>query len=347
MKVDVSEIKTFRACKRQWQLSSRNKFHLAPIVAPAQFTFGTIFHEALAEMYLGVSLDKVMEMVRKEMQSDDDAALLAMVPGYYNNVLADDLARFKVLDIEHHFDIAPTTSDGEYLFDMVQSKGPDGNYLYNDHGDPIYEPVLTVCGSIDMIVLDVAQNKIYGFEHKTCKTFRDESYLWMDEQPRVYTWALQEYIQSYNEKQHLKWLRECDRIRNDYEHSTHNAPVEAFYPKQPEPATLGGIYLNEVKKLLRQFQHNRTLCTYTDEDLDNFMQAFFESCTQCKHAVDNNSLLLPQPSYMGCSMCSFKTICTTYMYNNLSKEEILEEFKEEFKEREEDHLEEKMERSSV
>lgn len=347
MKVDVSEIKTFKACKRQWQLSSRNKFHIVPIVAPSQFAFGTIFHEALAELYLGVSLDKVMEMVRKEMQSDDDSALLAMVPGYYKNVLAEDLDRFKVLDIEHHFDIAPTTSDGEYLFDMVQSKGPDGNYLYDRNGNPVFEPSLTVCGSIDMIVLDPAENKIYGFEHKTCKTFRDESYLWMDEQPRVYTWALQQYVREYNDKQYLAYLKECDRIRNDYEHSKHNAPVEAFYPEEPKPATLGGIYLNEVKKLLRNFQYNRTLCTYTDEDLDNFMQAFFEACTQCKHAVDNNSLLLPQPSYMGCSMCSYKTICTTYMYNNLSKDEILDEFKEEFKEREEDHLEEKMERSSI
>ena len=347
MKVDVSEIKTFKACKRQWQLSSRNKFHITPIVAPPQFAFGTIFHEALAQLYLGVSLDKVMEMVRREMQSDNDAALLAMVPGYYKNVLPDDLDRFKVLDIEHHFDIAPTTSDGEYLFDMVQSKGPDGNYLYDTNGDPIYEPSLTICGSIDMIVLDILQNKIYGFEHKTCKNFRDESYLWMDEQPRVYTWALQQQVQEYNNKQFDNWLRECDRIRSDYERSVHNAPVEAFYPDQPEPATLGGVYLNEVKKLLRSFQYNRTLCTYTDEDLDNFMQAFFEACTQCKHAVDNNSLLLPQPSYMGCSMCAYKTICTTYMYNNLSKSEILEEFKEEFKEREEDHLEEKTERSTI
>lgn len=346
MKVDVSEIKTFRACKRQWQLSSRNKFHIVPIVAPPQFAFGTIFHEALAQMYLGVSLDKVMEMVRREMQSDNDAALLAMVPGYYKEVLADDLDRFKVLDIEHHFDIAPTTSDGEYLFDMVRSKGPDGNYLYDSSGNPMYEPALTICGSIDMIVLDKLQNKIYGFEHKTCKNFRDESYLWMDEQPRVYTWALQRYVSAYNAKQYDQWWKECDRIRNDWEHAGHGPDEAVPYPEKPQPATLGGVYLNEVKKLLRSFQYHRTLCTYTEEDLDNFMLAFYESCTQCKHAAENNSLLLPQPSYMGCSMCAYKTICTTYMYNNLSKEEILEEFKEEFKEREEDHLEEKVERST-
>lgn len=315
MKVDVSEIKTFKTCRRQWQLSSRNRFHMRPIITPPQFALGTIFHESLAQLYLGVSLDKVMEMVRRDMQTDSDAALLAMVPGYYKNVLPGDLDRFTVLDIEHHFNIAPVTSDGEYLFPLEQSKNADGTLAYDDNGNPVMEPSLTVCGSIDMIVLDPLENKIYGFEHKTCKNFRDESYLWMDEQPRVYTWALKEYVNDYNER-----------------HGTN--------------CTLGGVYLNEVKKLLRQFQYQRTLCTYTDEDLDYFMQSFFNDCTTCKHAVDNNSYAAPKPSYFNCNMCSFKTICSTYMYAPLDEAEILDEFKEEFVKREEDHLEEKAERST-
>lgn len=316
MKVDVSEIKTFKACRRQWQLSSRNKFHMRPIVTPPQFALGTIFHESLAQLYLGVPYDKVMEMVRREMQTDNDAALLAMIPGYYQKVLPGDLDRYRVLDIEHHFEIAPKTSDGEYLFPLEPLVNkPTGEVQYDANGEPIMGSSLLVCGSIDMIVLDEAQNKIYGFEHKTCKSFRDESYLWMDEQPRVYTWALKEYVAAYNAK--------------------HGTNYE-----------LGGVYLNEVKKLLRSFQYQRTLCVYTDEDLDNFMQAFFEDCLSCKHAVDSNSYAAPKPSYFTCNMCSFKTICTTYMYANLDKAEVLDEFKEEFVERTEDHLEEKAERST-
>lgn len=316
MKVDVSEIKTFKACRRQWQLSSRNRFHMRPIVTPPQFALGTIFHESLAQLYLGVSLDKVMAMVRREMKTDNDAALLAMIPGYYNKVLPGDLDRFTVLDIEWHFEVPPTTSDGEYLFPIEhQVDAKTGELCYDDNGDPIMVPSLIICGSIDMIVVDKVEGKIYGFEHKTCKNFRDESFLWMDEQPRVYTWALQHYIRNYNEKH-----------GTDY--------------------TLGGVYLNEVKKLLRQFQYQRTLCTYTDEDLDHFMQAFFTDCTACKHAVDNNSYAAPKPSYFSCGMCSFKTICSTYMYAPLNETEVLEEFKEEFVKREEDHLEEKTERTN-
>lgn len=337
MKVDVSEIKTFKACRRQWQLSSRNKFHMRPIVTPTQFALGTIFHEALAQLYLGVPYEKVMEMVRREMQTDNDAALLAMIPGYYKNVLPGDLDRFKVLDIEHHFEIAPKTSDGEYLFPlepMVDRK--TGEVQYDGNGNPLMVSSLLVCGSIDMIVLDEAQNKIYGFEHKTCKSFRDESYLWMDEQPRVYTWALKQYVDRYNEK----------RMEEYHKAFMAAEGPEAYELKRPEPVTLGGVYLNEVKKLLRQFQYQRTLCTYPDEDLDNFMRSFFEDCLSCKHAVENNSYAAPKPSYFNCNMCSFKTICTTYMYADLNKSEVLDEFKEEFVERTEDHLEEKAERST-
>lgn len=295
MKVDVSEIKTYKGCRRQWLISSRNGFHLRPLVTPSHFALGTIFHESLHQMYMGVPLEKVMAFVRKEMSNDSEVALLAMVPGYYREVLPHDLDRFKVLDIEHHFSFVPADPEtGEVL-----------------------DPDVEVCGSIDMIVLDVEENAIYGFEHKTCKNFRDSSFMWMDEQPRVYTYALMLYVQEYNAK----------------------------HPDQ-EPVTLGGIYINEVKKLLRDFKYQRTLCKYPADDLTNFMRAFFGTCCACHKSVVENDPAYPSPSYFGCSMCDYKTICETYMYSTLDKDTVIDEFKEEFKVRESDHLEEKTERNN-
>lgn len=307
MRVDVSEIKTYKSCRRQWLLSSRNGFHLRPIITPSHFALGTIFHESLHQLYMGVSLEKVMEFVRREISSDNEAALLAMIPGYYKQVLPSDLERYEVLDIEHHFSFTPCDPDtGEIIDEEVE-----------------------VCGSIDMIVLDVEENAIYGFEHKTCKNFRDSSFMWMDEQPRVYTFALMQYLQAYNAKMHKEWIEE-------------GSPVD----REPVPATLGGIYINEVKKLLRDFKYQRTLCKYPADDLSNFMYAFFGTCCACHNSVELNDPSYPSPSYFGCSMCDYKTICETYMYSTLNKEEVLEEFKEEFKVRETDHLEEKTERSN-
>lgn len=318
MRVDVSEIKTYKGCKRQWKLSSRNGFHLRPLVTPSHFALGTIFHESLHQMYMGVELDKIMKFVRQEISHDNEAALLAMVPGYYKKVLPYDLDRFKVLDIEHHFNFVPADPEtGEVIDAEVE-----------------------VCGSIDMICLDVAENAIYGFEHKTCKNFRDSSFMWMDEQPRVYTYALMLYVQEYNAKKDMEYLRAWSEWQKAGE-------VPELEPAKPEPATLGGIYINEVKKLLRDFKYQRTLCKYPEGDLTNFLRAFFGTCSACHQSVESNDPAYPAPSYFGCSMCDFKTICETYMYSTLDQKTVLEEFKEEFKVREGDHLDEKTERSTT
>lgn len=296
MRVDVSEIKTYRTCKRQWQLTSRNKFHLRPMITPPAFATGTLFHEGLASLYLGSPLEKTMEFVRKEMRSETDTCLLAMIPGYYKNVLFDDLDRFDVLDIEHKFSI------------------------------PIPELDIEICGSIDMIVRERATNKIFGFEHKTAKNFRDSSFLWMDEQPRVYTVALLQYI---------------DKLNSDET----SAEWKAKHTCDPQvPYTLGGIYINEVKKLLKYFQYRRTLCKYPEDDLTNFFNAFVDTCAACHKDADSDSFMKPSPGYFTCSMCDYRTICETYMYSTLDKKAILDEFNEEFVERETDHLDDKVER---
>lgn len=318
MRVDVSEIKTYKSCKRQWKLSSRNAFHLRPLITPSHFALGTIFHESLHQMYMNVPLDKVMAFVRREISHDNEAALLAMVPGYYKNVLPDDLERYKILDIEHHFNFVPTDLEtGEVL-----------------------DPNIEVCGSIDMIVLDIEENAIYGFEHKTCKNFRDSSFMWMDEQPRVYTYELIQYVREYNRKQEQRFISAWEEWREAGE-------VPELEPKKPEVVTLGGIYINEVKKLLRDFKYQRTLCKYPYDDMVNFMRSFFSTCSACHQSVVNDDPAYPSPSYFGCSMCDFKTICETYMYSTLDRATVMEEFKEEFKVRESDHLDEKTERSST
>lgn len=279
MRVDVSEIKTFRNCKRQWMLSSRNKFHIRPKVTPTALSMGTKFHESLHRLYLGNSVDSVLAKLESEIVPDE-IALIAMIKGYAEEVLPLDLEKYKVLDVEHYFEF------------------------------PI-APDINVCGSIDMIVIDKETNQIFGFEHKTAKNYRDDNFLWMDEQPRVYTKALQEYIKKYNE--------------------TH------------EPATLGGIYINEVKKLLRKFDYRRTLCVYKEADLNNFLKGFYTSCKDCHEAVNSSMYLYtPQPNFMGCKLCDFQTICQTYMYDDISEEQLLDEFQDEFEKRDKDHLDEKV-----
>lgn len=304
MKCDVSEIKTFRHCKRQWQLSSRNQFHLTAMVQPTAFAVGTVFHESLHKLYLGKDIEEVKQYIsNSEVSKDDKVLLYSMIQGYYRNVLYKDQERFKVLDIEHHFEIP--------VKEMCVELGIPVELVAECED-------VTLCGSIDMICVDKVTGEVWGFEHKTAKNFRNEVYCWMDEQPRLYYAALLHRMYGLNAQRHAagKW--------DDYK--------------------LGGVYINEVRKLIRASESKRTPLSYPDDDLRNFMYGLLTSVAECHRMVNDERIpRVPQPDYMVCTNCMYNTICQTYKYSDIKLPELLDEFSMEFKVREQDHLEEKTE----
>ena len=328
MFVDVSEIKEFRHCKRKWQLSSRNSFHLTPCVPPKAFKLGTVFHECLHKLYLGKDEAEVEKYCTDQLKNDDpkdSTMILSMVRGYSRNVIPSD-ERFVPIDIEWHFKFSPF----ELLDDI-------GYYLAHEMGiaDSLRE--ITIAGSIDMIALDTETNQIWGFEHKTAKNFRNDIYLWMDEQPRVYYAALLQWVKKFNERTYMQWLE----AKVKFEH-TH--PLEEYSVPQPEPVTLGGVYINEVRKLVRAFDYKRSPLKYHDDDLRNFMLSFVTSCAECHKMVNNPNLPRnPEPDMMTCMNCQFNTICQTFQYQNITLDKLLKEFNLEYEVRKSDHLNEKEE----
>ena len=328
MFVDVSEIKEFRHCKRKWQLSSRNSFHLTPCVPPKAFKLGTVFHECLHKLYLGKDEAEVEKYCTDQLKHDDpkDATMiLSMVRGYSRNVIPSD-ERFVPIDIEWHFKFSP--------FELLDELG---YYIAHEMGiaDALRE--ITIAGSIDMIALDTETNQIWGFEHKTAKNFRNDIYLWMDEQPRVYYAALKRWVDKFNERTFFQWFDAKTKFE------AYNPGVEYYEPK-PEPVTLGGVYINEVRKLVRAFDYKRSPLKYPDDDLRNFMLSFVTSCAECHKMVNNPNLPRnPEPDMMTCMNCQYNTICQTYQYQNITLDGLLKEFNLEYEVRKSDHLNEKEE----
>ena len=117
MKVDVSEVKTFRECKRKHQYSSRNRFHLRAVTPNDNLIFGTQFHECLAMMYMETPLDKILEWVNQEVKDAVHWKVMdCMVKGYYNGPYQEDKERYVVIDIEKSFEY-PIGFKGEENFD--------------------------------------------------------------------------------------------------------------------------------------------------------------------------------------------------------------------------------------
>lgn len=175
MKVDVSEIKCFRECKRKHQFSSRNRFHLRPVAPNDNLVFGTQFHEVLHMMYLGTDIDKILEFITKEVTDAVHYRVMCnMAKGYFEGPYQQDKERFQVLDIERSFSIP--------------------GYINPETG----EVEIEICGSIDMVCIDKITNELVGFEHKTSKNFRPEIYNIVDEQPRMYSIALRHILDEYH-----------------------------------------------------------------------------------------------------------------------------------------------------
>lgn len=321
MRVDVSEVKTYRECHRKHEYSSRNRFHLAPIKPNDNLIFGTQFHEVLAMMYMGATLDQLLEWINQEVTNTVHWKVMdTMTKGYYNGPYQKDKERYTVVDIEKSFNYPVGVRDEEALgvdpayYNIKYEKNDEGNWVAVDGDGVVYEPIC-VCGSIDMIVIDRQTNKLCGFEHKTAKNFRPEVYNFVDEQPRVYSWALKKILEDYHAQGKLLNILET-----------------------------GPIYLNQVKKLSTKFDYERAACEYKDDDLTNFMNLFVRDVKRIAEHTEDKVDMLPQPGYMKCTMCDYADLCMHYGYAHVDKEELLQEFDGEFQVRDHDHLEEKASR---
>lgn len=323
MRYDVSELKTLKECPRKWQLSSRNALHLRPKVPASNLAFGSLFHECLHAMYVGLSkpegpnMDKILEQATRECAGDAVAqkVIRTMLTGYYDQVLFQDHAKYRVLEIEYAIDIP--------LWRLGQETHPDVDATGACTGTFTTDARVHVCGSIDMIVVDRVTHQIWGMEHKTCKTFRTPVYTMMDEQPRVYELALHDYVMNLN----------------DARTSDVDGPVY----------TVGGIYLNEVRKLSTKFDYARHACVYSEKSRARLLHTLEEKGMQLlalKEAQEREEEFYvdPAPGFMKCSMCDYASICELVGTEPVDLERVLDEFGEEFEIRSVDHLDEKASR---
>lgn len=285
MRIDVSEIKTYKDCQRKHLFSSRNRYHLVPNKPNDNLIFGTQFHEVLHMIYLGSPLEKILAWIDKEVTDSVHWKVMDnMAKGYYNGPYQQDKERYEVIDIEKKFQYQPFESNKDIL----------------------------LCGSIDMVCIDKTTNKFVGFEHKTAKNFRPEVYDLLDEQPRVYTWALKRILEDYHKEGKYLDVKEVDCV-----------------------------ILNQVKKLQTKFDYQRVECRYTDGEIEAFMHYLSNTISDIAFSASASD---PQPSFMKCQMCDYADLCMHYGYEMPKEDDILNEFEGEYEVRDHDHLDEKAER---
>jgi hypothetical protein len=252
-------------------------------------------------LYLGSPLEKVMDMINRELVDPPELKTMTnMIGGYANEVLGHDLEDHHIGKIEYKFN----------LKNLIEG--------------------VDVVGSIDMICFRKDNFKVVGFEHKSAKAFKKEHFIWLDEQPRMYYLVLQEIARQMNEK---IW--------------PFAIPIEVRqFIEGGGVIEVDCLYYNEVKKVQRVFEYQRIPMRYGEKEMEGFKKSFTSCCSAIKGRAknDDTELPLPEPSFMGCQMCSFQNICHHFGYETPKQDAVMEEFVEEYAKREFDHLEEKTER---
>lgn len=201
------------------------------------------------------------------------------------------------------------------VVDIEHSVRFNTNIIDPQDGKPV-----EVCGSIDMVCIEKATNLVWGFEHKTCSKFRPDIYIALDEQPRTYDIELQKFT---------------DLLNKEYEFKHH----------EEGPYRVGGLYINEVKKVQRKFEYKRSTCRYSDAEREKFLYRLDRTAEKLIEMRDNEgSGCECSPGYMKCQMCDYASLCLTYRDQDVELPELLDEFAEEYEVRECDHLDEKVER---
>lgn len=185
MLTSISEIKTFRECKRKWFFSGRNGMYLRPKIVNSSFKTGSAFHAALEAMYKQESynIDNIIDKYKVEEKDQD--MLKFQIKKYEEHVLKHDLKTINV--------IAP-----EFKYSIELENG------------------VTLFGFIDVVYEEKKTGDIGVLEHKFIRNFRSNTYNYLDEQIKVYELAILKVFGQCNAGVSLNQVR---KLKTKFEHA--------------------------------------------------------------------------------------------------------------------------------
>lgn len=102
-----------------------------------------------------------------------------------------------------------------------------------------------------------------------------------------------------------------------------------------------GIVINQVKKLKTKLENKRTYCSYSDEEISEFLKWVLVDAKEIQDKKTSNEYRC-SPSFMKCQMCDFQPLCLEMRTNSdisVVTQDLMDIY--DFKIRERDHLEEK------
>ncbi len=187
-RIDASDRTAFKRCRREWDLSSRNRHNLEPISRPGSVDLSQALRDALAVYYF----PGMWEWDRAIVQPLVHQALNRSVNGQTG---ADDQARKDALDWGHalldaytawarsvdHF--TPIRVATDFEVSIPDPAKPGVNLLTTAHDEIRY------CDRVDLLVID-SDDAYWVVQHRLVTgAWADRDALELDEQTIAWAWA--------------------------------------------------------------------------------------------------------------------------------------------------------------
>ncbi len=337
--IHVSDLRTFKECRRKWHYSSPLRMNLRPERSPIYFTVGRAVHYALAEYYetgeAPVDIyDRYVEAVRQvEPVPDEDERHLevgrGMVVNYLNWVTSPE----------------QPDEDWKVLATELKYKTP----LFNDEGKKSNRVFLE--GRIDGVWKHLPTGKVWLMEFKTTARQPNANWLTLDDQASAYCWAAQQVFDTPIEGVVFRFLlknipEKPKRIRggtqlsraiksslhttgalyreaiydlafDTIDHTTDKEGVQRYAMELEEE--YGGILdqldMQGYEQFFLQFKTIRTPAELESVGRDLWGVGL--------EMTRESTALYPSPNWMKCNFCSFREPCLATTQGRTTDAELM------------------------
>lgn len=336
--IHISDIRSFRSCRRKWNWSSPLRENLEPVMPYLPFFTGKAFHAALEYFYRdGIPFDQTVD----RYMASEEAAMLDVDSLWDGEKEALEEQIDLIRDIIYHYSLWQAQDESKYCDKNLEFVVLEQGFeipLPTPDGTP--HPTATLGGRFDGIVRHIPTDTYWIWETKTTRSVSELTRsLVNDEQCGVYAYAASKIF----DKPIAGILYNIVRKKS---------------PQEPKQLASGGFskaknidtttyhYLSTIRQAFPDWENDTILDQYGDilaallenngkffsrypvyrstYELDMLMNGIYHTAMEM---LNRNLPLYPAPSWLNCNFCSFRSPCLAMNANGNYQLLLDEEFK--------------------
>lgn len=337
--IHVSDLRTYKECRRKWNYSSPLRMNLRPEHSPIYFTVGRAVHYALAEYYEtgeapNLIYDRYIDAVRQAepvMPEDEKHIIVGrgMCTNYFDWINSPE---------------APD-DDWQVLATEMKYKTP----LFNPEGKKSNR--IFLAGRFDGVWKHKPTGDLWLMEFKTTSRQPNAQWLTLDDQASAYCWAAQQILGAPVKGVMFRFLmknipEKPKRIKQGYKLSrainSNLHTTEALYREAIHELAVDKFGANadstdiRIEQIALEDEYMPILDKLAMQGYERFFLQFKTPRTQAElksvgkdlwevglEMVRESTSLYPSPNWMKCNFCSFREPCVATNQGRTTDAELM------------------------